>query len=79
VNPGTVLSVGEFEDVNVIAPLEPRNSRWQKTKWSRATQQRYSGSHSNLYLSVKLDDPSFPAPIYATLIEVDGEEGLQLI
>lgn len=31
------------------------------------------------YLSVKLDDPSFPAPIYATLIEVDGEEGQQLI
>jgi uncharacterized protein (DUF736 family) len=31
------------------------------------------------YLSVKLDDPSFPAPIYATLIEVDGQEGLQLI
>ncbi|MCB5204713.1 DUF736 domain-containing protein [Neorhizobium sp. T786] len=31
------------------------------------------------YLSVKLDDPSFPAPIYATLAEVDGEEGLQLI
>ena len=31
------------------------------------------------YLSVKLDDPSFPAPIYATLIEVEGEEGLQLI
>jgi uncharacterized protein (DUF736 family) len=31
------------------------------------------------YLSVKLDDPSFPAPIYATLIEVEGAEGLQLI
>lgn len=31
------------------------------------------------YLSVKLDDPSFPAPIYATLTEVEGEEGLQLI
>ena len=31
------------------------------------------------YLSVKLDDPSFPAPIYATLIEMEGEEGLQLI
>ncbi len=30
------------------------------------------------YLSVKLDDPSFPAPIYATLIEVQGEEGLLL-
>lgn len=31
------------------------------------------------YISVKLDDPSFPAPIYATLIEVQGQEGLQLI
>lgn len=28
------------------------------------------------YLSVNLDDPSFPAPIYATLAEVEGEDGL---
>ncbi len=31
------------------------------------------------YHSVKLDDPSFPAPIYATLVEVEGEEGYSLI
>ena len=31
------------------------------------------------YLGLKLDDPSFPAPIYATLTEVEGEDGLQLI
>ena len=31
------------------------------------------------YHSVKLDDPSFPAPIYATLVEVEGEDGLSLI
>ncbi|MGD9843921.1 MAG: DUF736 domain-containing protein [Variibacter sp.] len=31
------------------------------------------------YLSVKLDDPSFAAPIYATLVEVEGEEGQSLI
>jgi uncharacterized protein (DUF736 family) len=31
------------------------------------------------YHSVKLDDPSFPAPIYATLVEVEGEEGHSLI
>ena len=31
------------------------------------------------YHSVKLDDPSFPAPIYATLVEVEGEEGFSLI
>ena len=42
---------------------------WQKT--AKETERDY--------LSVKLDDPSFPNPIYATLIEVEGQEGLQLI
>lgn len=28
----------------------------------------------NAYLSVKLDDPSFAAPIYASLVETEGEE-----
>lgn len=28
----------------------------------------------NPYLSVKLDDPSFPAPIYASLVETDTED-----
>jgi uncharacterized protein (DUF736 family) len=41
---------------------------WQKT----------SGEGRD-YLSVKLDDPSFPAPIYATLVEVEGESDMQLI
>ena len=31
------------------------------------------------YLSVKLDDPSFPAPIYATLIAGDEPETFNLI
>lgn len=31
------------------------------------------------YLSVKLDDPSFSAPIYATLTGVEGEDSYQLI
>lgn len=43
-----------------------------------AAWQKVSGEGRD-YLSVKLDDPSFPAPIYATLVEVEGEEGLQLI
>ena len=41
---------------------------WQKTS-----------NEGRGYLSVKLDDPSFPAPIYATLVEVEGEADLQLI
>ncbi len=31
------------------------------------------------YLSIKLDDPSFAAPIYATLADVEGEDDLKLI
>ena len=31
------------------------------------------------YLSVKLDDPSFPAPIYASLVVVEGTEDFALI
>ena len=44
-----------------------------------AAWQKHSEQSGRDYLSVKLDDPSFPAPIYATLVEVEGEEGLQLI
>ena len=44
-----------------------------------AAWQKRSNETDRDYLSVKLDDPSFPAPIYATLVEVEGEQGLQLI
>jgi len=56
-------------DFRILAGSVDFGAAWQKT--SKETERDY--------LSVKLDDPSFPAPIYATLIEVEGEEGLQLI
>jgi uncharacterized protein (DUF736 family) len=31
------------------------------------------------YLSVKLDDPSFPAPIYASLVRGEGDDSYTLI
>jgi len=31
------------------------------------------------YISVKLDDPSFPAPIYASLVEAEDGQGHTLI
>lgn len=40
---------------------------------------RKTSNEGRDYLSVKLDDPSFPAPIYATLVQVEGESDLQLI
>jgi len=36
-----------------------------------------SGENGREYLSVKLDDPSFPEPIYAALFD-DDEDGAQL-
>ncbi|GLR62403.1 hypothetical protein GCM10007919_71330 [Rhizobium indigoferae] len=44
----------------------------------RGREGRFSESDRD-YLSVKLGDPSFPAPIYATLSEIEGEDGYQLI
>lgn len=38
--------------------------------WKKTSQQ------DREYLSVKLDDPSFPAPIYASLVEIDGGHSL---
>ena len=42
-----------------------------------AAWQKRSAETDRDYLSVKLDDPSFPAPIYASLVETD--DGYALI
>jgi uncharacterized protein (DUF736 family) len=55
-------------DYRILAGATEFGAAWKKTS-----------NEGRDYLSVKLDDPSFPAPIYATLIEVEGEEGLSLI
>jgi uncharacterized protein (DUF736 family) len=44
-----------------------------------AAWQKRSNESDRDYLSVKLDDPSFPAPIYAKLTEAEDEDGYQLI
>ena len=44
-----------------------------------AAWQKRSSERDRDYLSVKIDDPSLPAPIYATLTAVEGEDGYQLI
>ena len=48
-------------DYRVFAGNVEFGAAWKKTS-----------NEGRDYLSVKLDDPSFPAPIYATLVE--GEE-----
>ncbi len=52
---------GKAPDYRVFAGTVEFGAAWKKTS-----------GEGREYLSVKLDDPSFPAPIYATLVE--GEE-----
>ncbi len=67
-----------------IAPAEKTNDKAPdfrvfagQTEFGAAWKKR--SSEGREYLSVKLDDPSFPAPIYASLVEVEGEDALSLI
>ncbi|MBF2717703.1 DUF736 domain-containing protein [Agrobacterium vitis] len=61
-----VPTEGETEngpDFRVVAAGTEFGAAWRK-----------QSTQGNSYLSVKLDDPSFPAPIYASLVETDNEE-----
>jgi uncharacterized protein (DUF736 family) len=55
-------------DFRIFAGRTEFGAAWKKTS-----------NEGREYLSVKLDDPSFPSPIYASLVEVKGEDGLSLI
>jgi uncharacterized protein (DUF736 family) len=61
-----VPTEGESEngpDFRVFAGTTEFGAAWKK-----------KSDKGNDYLSVKLDDPSFPAPIYSSLVEGDGKE-----
>ena len=55
-------------DYRIYAGATEFGAAWKKT--SNAGRE---------YLSVKLDDPSFPAPILASLVAVEGGDGYALI
>lgn len=52
-------------DYRIFAGQTEFGAAWKKTS-----------REDRAYLSVKLDDPSFPAPIYASLVEVEGGHSL---
>ena len=56
-------------DFRIFAGNVELGAAWKKTA-------RETGRD---YLSVKLDDPSFPAPIYASLVEAEAEDAYSLI
>jgi uncharacterized protein (DUF736 family) len=67
-----IATEGESErgpDFRIFSGATEFGAAWKKT--ARETQREY--------LSVKLDDPSFPAPIYASLVEAEDGEAHSLI
>ncbi len=56
-------------DYRVFAGATEFGAAWKKT----------ARGGDREYLSVKLDDPSFPASLYASLVKVDGDDGFTLI
>ncbi|AHY53116.1 DUF736 domain-containing protein [Bradyrhizobium japonicum] len=56
-------------DYRIFAGLTEFGAAWKKT----------ARESDREHLSVKLDDPSFPAPIYASLVKAEGEAGFILI
>ena len=56
-------------DFRIFAGTTEFGAAWKKT----------ARESDREYLLVKLDDPSFPAPIYASLVKVEGDEGFTLI
>ena len=55
-------------EYRVFAGAIEFGAAWKKTSGEGRT-----------YLSIKLDDPSFPAPIYATLVEAEEAGSYSLI
>jgi uncharacterized protein (DUF736 family) len=73
VNVKTKISAAEKDsdkapDFRIFAGATEFGAAWKKT--SKAERE---------YLSVKLDDPSFPAPIYASLVEAEDGQSFNLI
>src|ERR1700737_3118778 len=56
-------------DCRIIAGNIECGAAWNKT----------ARDSDREYLSVKLDDPSFPAPIYASLVRGEGDDSFSLI
>jgi uncharacterized protein (DUF736 family) len=64
----TGKETGKAPDYRIYAGTIEFGAAWKKT--SNAGRE---------YLSVKLDDPSFPAPILASLVAVEGKDEFALI
>jgi len=59
--PAEASQNGKAPDLRVLSGNVEIGAAWKRTS-----------KENTVYHSVKLDDPSFPAPIFANLVEVEG-------
>jgi hypothetical protein len=64
--------------LSLTSTRSPRSSSWCSIEFGAAWKKTARDSDRE-YLSVKLDDPSFPAPFYASLVKVEGSDSFTLI
>jgi uncharacterized protein (DUF736 family) len=76
---GSIKSLNLIVNSVTFVPAEGDNDKGPDfrvfsgtTEFGAAWKQR--SNKGNDYLSVKMDDPSFPAPIYASLVEAEDEK-----
>jgi uncharacterized protein (DUF736 family) len=67
-----------------IAPVEKDNDKAPDYRIYAGTTEfgaawKKTSNAGRDYVSVKLDDPSFPAPIFASLVAVEGKDEFALI
>lgn len=73
--------------IKTRATFEPNDKRGEKSPDYRVTfglaeigaAWKRSGENGDAHLSVRLDDPSFPAPINCRLVKTGSEHGFSLI
>jgi uncharacterized protein (DUF736 family) len=77
--PVTLQAVGQKASENSpdFRAYATRPRQQGKVQIGAAWKERSEGG--NPYLSVRLDDPSFPAPVVCRLVQLEGQEGHSLI
>jgi uncharacterized protein (DUF736 family) len=81
------INILKFSGAAVIEPATPKNSEdapdfrvfggRSRVEIGAAWKERSDRGTS--YLSIRLDEPSFTAPVFCRLVQFEGEEGYRLI
>ena len=81
------INILNFSGAVTIEPVTEKNSEGSpdcrifggRSRVEIGVAWKERSERGNTYLSVRLDEPSFPAPVLCRLVQFEGEEGFRLI